>query len=77
MPKLLNATYENGVFKLLDKVEISENEKVKLKVLPGDYDWEKELDKIVERIHTKMQKYTSDEIEEDIRLAVEEVRSQK
>ena len=77
MSKLLNATYENGVFKLLDKVEMSENEKVKLKVLPGDYDWEEEFDKIVERIHTKMQKYTSEEIEEDIRLAVEEVRSQE
>jgi predicted DNA-binding antitoxin AbrB/MazE fold protein len=77
MSKLLDATYENGVFKLSDKIEMSENQKVKLKVLPGDYDWEEEFDRIVERIHAKMQKYTSEEIEEDIRLAVEEVRNQK
>ncbi|MCX7817594.1 MAG: antitoxin family protein [Syntrophales bacterium] len=32
MPKIIEAIYENGVFKPLEKVELKEGEKVKLKV---------------------------------------------
>ena len=32
MPKIIEAVYENGVFKPLQKVDLKEGEKVKLKV---------------------------------------------
>ena len=32
MPKIIEAIYENGVFKPLEKVDLKEGEKVKLKV---------------------------------------------
>ncbi|MEM4616687.1 MAG: antitoxin family protein [Archaeoglobaceae archaeon] len=32
MPKIIEAVYENGVFKPLEKVEIREGEKVRLRV---------------------------------------------
>ncbi len=32
MPKIIEAVYENGVFKPLQKVELKEGERVKLKV---------------------------------------------
>ncbi|MEM3504818.1 MAG: antitoxin family protein [Archaeoglobaceae archaeon] len=32
MPKIIEAIYENGVFKPLEKVEIREGEKVRLRV---------------------------------------------
>lgn len=32
MPKIIEAIYENGVFKPLEKVELKEGEKVKIKL---------------------------------------------
>jgi len=32
MPKIIEAVYENGVFKPLEKVDLKEGEKVRLKI---------------------------------------------
>ena len=37
MPKVIEAVYEDGVFKPLQKVELKEGEKVKLRIEKNDY----------------------------------------
>ncbi|WP_290598009.1 MULTISPECIES: antitoxin family protein [unclassified Archaeoglobus] len=38
MPKIIEAVYENGVFKPLEKVDLKEGEKVRLRVEKNLYD---------------------------------------
>ena len=38
MPKIIEAVYENGVFKPLQKVDLKEGERVKIKVEKSLYD---------------------------------------
>lgn len=76
MPEIINAVFENGVFKPLQKVRVKEHQKVGLKIVPLD-DWEKRFERIIKKIHKETAQYSSEEIESDITQAIQEVRKEK
>ena len=76
MSEVIEAVYENGVFKPLEKVKIKEHEKVTIKVIP-DAEWQKRFDRIIKKIHKKTAKFSHEEIEADIAEAIKEVRAAK
>jgi len=50
MAEVINAIFENGVFKPLEKIEMKEHEKVTIKILPL-HQWQSRFDRIIEKIH--------------------------
>ena len=76
MSKAIDAVYENGVFKPLQKIDIKEHEKVRIRILSSD-EWQQRFDSLIEKIHKKTAKYPSEEIEVDIAQAVKETRQDK
>lgn len=76
MPKVIDAVYENGVFKPLGDVEVKEHEKVAIKVVSLD-EWQNRFNRIIAKIRKKAAQYSSEEIEQDISQAIKEVREQK
>lgn len=76
MSDTIDAVFENGVFKPLQKVRVKEHQKVALKIVIYD-DWDKRFDRIINKIHKKTSQYPSEEIESDISRAIKEVRKEK
>jgi len=76
MSKVIDAVFENGVFKPLQDVEVKEHEKVAIKIISLD-EWQKRFNRIIEKIHKKAAQCTSEEIESDISDAIKEVRKEK
>ncbi len=76
MTRVIDAIYENGVFKPLQNVEIKEHEKVAIKIISLD-EWQNRFNHIIEKIHKKAVQYTSEEIESDIYDAIKENRKVK
>lgn len=76
MSKIINAVFENGVFKPLQKVDVKEHEKVEIKIFSRD-EWQNRFNRIIEKIHKKTSKYTSEEIEADIAHAIKEAKAKK
>ena len=76
MSRIIDAIYENGVFKPLQDVEVKEHEKVTIKIISLD-DWQKRFRCIIEKIHEKSARYTLDEIESDIAHSIKEARQKK
>lgn len=76
MPKVIDAVYENGVFKPLEKVKVKEHEKVSIKIISHD-EWRKQFDRIIKKIHKQTAKFPPEEIEADIAEAIKEVRAAK
>lgn len=73
MSKIIDAIFENGVFKPLQHIEVKEHEKVAIKIISLD-DWQERFNRIIGKIHTKTAHRASEEIESDISHAIEEVR---
>lgn len=76
MSRVIDAVFENGVFKPLQDVEVREHEKVAIKIVSLD-EWQNRFNKIIEKIHKKAAQYTPEEIEADISYAIKEVRKEK
>ena len=76
MAEVINALFENGVFKPLEKIEMKEHEKVTIKILSLDQ-WQTRFNRVIEKIHKKANQYTYEEIEKDISQAIKEVREEK
>ncbi len=76
MAEVINAIFENGVFKPLEKIEMKEHEKVTIKVLSLDQ-WQTRFNRVIEKIHRRANQYTYEEVEKDISQAVKEVREEK
>ena len=76
MSKVIDAIFENGVFKPLQHVEVKEHEKVSLKIISFD-EWQNRFNRIIEKIHEKAVQYTPEEIESDIAHTIKEVRTEK
>ena len=76
MSKIIDAIYEDGVFKPVQTVEVKEHEKVSLKIISVD-EWQSRFNRIIEKIHKKSVRYTSQEIESDISQAITEIREDK
>jgi predicted DNA-binding antitoxin AbrB/MazE fold protein len=73
MSKVIDAIFENGVFRPLQHIEIKEHEKVAIKVISLD-EWQSRFNLIIEKIHKKTSQYNSGEIESDILYTIKEVR---
>ena len=76
MSSLIDAIFENGVFKPLQNVKIKEHEKVAIKIVPLD-EWQNRFNRIIEKIHKQAALYTSEEIDADISNAIKETRKEK
>ena len=76
MDQVINAIFENGVFKPLEKIEMKEHEKVTIKILSLDQ-WQSRFNRVIEKIHKRANQYTPEEIETDISRAIKEVREEK
>jgi len=76
MSKVINAIFENGVFKPLQHVNVKEHEKVTIKIIPLDA-WQNQFNRIIEKIHEKAAQYSPEEIESDIAQTIKEVRKEK
>lgn len=76
MSNVIDAVYENGVFKPLEKVDIKENEKVEIKVISLD-DWQLRFSRIINKTQKKAAQFSAEKIETDIAEAIKEVREAK
>lgn len=76
MTRVINAIYEDGVFKPLQDVEVKEHEQVEIKILFRD-EWESRFDRVLKKVHEKAAAYSPEEIEADIAAAVKEVRESR
>ena len=76
MAEVINAVFENGVFKPLEKIEMKEHEKVTIKILSLDQ-WQSRFNRVIEKIQKRANQYTPEEIEIDISQAIKEVREEK
>ncbi len=75
MSKVINAIFENGVFKPLQHVEVKEHEKVAIKIISLD-EWQHRFNGIIKKIHEKTSHYTAEEIETDIAHTIKEARKE-
>ena len=76
MQRLINAVFENGVFRLMQDVQVREHEKVTIKIVSHD-DWQRRFDRIIEKIQQKAAHYSAAEIEADIITEIKKVREDK
>jgi predicted DNA-binding antitoxin AbrB/MazE fold protein len=76
MSKIIDAIYEDGVFKPSQSVDVKEHERVSLKVISID-EWQNRFNRIIEKIHKISVRYSETEIESDIAHAVREAREEK
>ena len=76
MSKIIDAIFEDGVFKPVQTVEVKEHEKVSLKIISVD-EWQSRFNRIIEKIQKQSIRYTSQEIESDISQAITEIREDK
>lgn len=76
MSQTIQAVYENGVFKPLQAVSIPDHKKVELKIVTLD-DWQTRFDAVLARLRAKTAVHGSEEVEEEIRLALKEARKKR
>ena len=76
MSRVIDAIFENGVFKPYKKLHMKEHQKVRIQILHED-DWKERFDKALKSIHSKTAQFTHEEIEKDIEEAIKEVRAER
>ena len=76
MSKVIDAVYENGVFKPVKKLRLKDKQQVQIQIL-DDEDWQKKFDRVLKSVRNKTAKFSSKEIEADIEEAIREVRRTK
>lgn len=76
MSKVINAIYEDKVFKPLQRVDLPEHEKVEI-VIRTEFEWKNSFEGLLKRIHSRTRKYSSEEMEADITHAREEVQRER
>ena len=73
MSKVMEAIFENGVFRPLQKVDAKEHEKVEIKIFYHD-EWQSRFNRIIIKIQKKASQYKAEKIVSDITEAIREVR---
>jgi predicted DNA-binding antitoxin AbrB/MazE fold protein len=76
MAQIIEAVFENGVFRPLQPVKITDREVVSIKILSSG-EWQSRFARVIEKIHKNAAQYRAEEIEADILSAVKEVRNRK
>jgi predicted DNA-binding antitoxin AbrB/MazE fold protein len=72
MSKVIDAIFEDGVFKPLEKIRLKDKQQVQIKILSDD--WQRRFEKVLKSIRIKTAKFPPEEIEADIEEAIKEVR---
>jgi predicted DNA-binding antitoxin AbrB/MazE fold protein len=76
MLKTIEAIYEDGVLKPLQKLQLKEHEKVEIQILSSD-EWQKRFKRVIEKIHRKTAPFPPQEVDSDIAQAVKESRDER
>lgn len=76
MSKTIEAVYEDGVLKPLQKLQLKEHEKVEIQIFSPE-EWQRRFNRVIEKIHNKTAQFQSQEIESDVAQAVKEYRDQR
>jgi len=76
MSKVIDAVFEDGVFKPLEKVQLKNKQQVQIKIISDD-DWQERFDTVLKSMRNKTAKFPPEEIEADIEKAIREVRKAK
>jgi len=76
MSQVIEAVFENGVFRPLRPVEMTEREVVAIKIISSG-EWQSKFSNAISRIHKNTARHRSEEIEADILSAAKEVRKEK
>ena len=71
MQKIIEAVYENGVFKPKKKLPIPEHSRIRLAIVSED-EWAGEFKALLKKVHSRTKKFPSKEIERDITFASKE-----
>ena len=74
MPKVIDAVFEDGVFKPMKKLRLKDKQQVKIQII-NDEDWQEKFDRALKSIRSKAARFSPEEIEADIAEAIKEVRS--
>jgi len=76
MMRTIDAVFEKGVFRPLQKVDLKENERVAIQVIfPGD--WQERFDRLIKKVHATSSRFTEEEIDRDIREALAERKRER
>ena len=73
LPEFIEAIYENGVLKPLKPIDLKEHERVEI-IITSKSPWASEFKKLLDIVHERTKKFTSEEIEADITQAYREVQ---
>jgi len=73
MSRTIEAIFENGVFRPLEKIDIKEHEKVEIRVFSTD-EWQNRFNHLIKKIQKKASQHTTEEIEADITQAIFDFR---
>lgn len=73
MLEFIEAIYENGVLKPLKPIDLEEHERVEI-IITSKSRWASEFKKLLDIVHERTKKFTSEEIEADITQAYREVQ---
>lgn len=76
MSRLIDAVYEDGVFKPAKKIRLKDKQKVQIQIL-SEGDWQIRFDKAIKAIRAKTAGFPTEEIEADIEEAIKEVRKRR
>lgn len=76
MSKRIEAIFENGMLKPLQKLSLKEHEKVEIQVFSLQ-EWQKRFERVIEKIHLETAHFQPEEIESDIAQALKEYRDEK
>jgi len=76
MSQVVEAVFENGVFRPLQPVEITDRQVVSIKILSSG-EWQSRFTRVIEKIQKNTAQYHAEEIEADVLSAVKEVRNKK
>ena len=73
LPKFIETIYENGVLRPLKPIDLKEHERVEI-IITSKSRWASEFKKLLDIVHERTKKFTSEEIEADITQAYREVQ---
>ena len=76
MSHVIRAVYEQGVLKLLERVQLVERQVCLVSIYPEDQ-WREDFDALLKRTHRRTRRSTQQEIEADITAARAEARDKR
>lgn len=76
MTRVIEAIYEEGVFKPVKKLRLKDKQRVQIQIISED-DWQRRFDTTIRTLRNKTARFSKKEIDKDIRQAIGEVREER